>query len=155
SPRPRSFLEKTVRGNAPSSEPAVVPVGSPGPGARNGRPTEPDRRPAHGKPRHKPIPPFLGVRSELMPSRRFSPPVVLGLIVIYRAAAGAAPPPDPRYKLVLQVPPAASVSSVTVSPDGSLVATAGEGGVRLHDAKSGALVRALGGAGDRSVTFSP
>src|SRR5207302_1720879 len=31
----------------------------------------------------------------------------------------------------------------------------GEGGVRLYDAKTGALVRALGDAGDRSVAFAP
>src|SRR5205085_4114987 len=58
--------------------------------------------------------------------------------------------------LVLQAAPAASVDSVAASPDGSLVATAsGEGGVRLYDAKTGALVRALGDAGDRSVAFAP
>ena len=39
--------------------------------------------------------------------------------------------PGPLH-LVLQAPPAGSVSSVTVSPDGSLAATAGEGGVRLN-----------------------
>jgi WD40 repeat protein len=45
---------------------------------------------------------------------------------------------------------------VGVSPDGSLVATAaGEGGVRLYDAKTGHLIRAIGEAGDRSVAFSP
>jgi WD40 repeat protein len=90
-----------------------------------------------------------------MHPRRFSPSFALGLIVFVGAALGASPPPDPRYKLVLQVPPAASVSSVMVSPDGSLVATAGEGGVRLYDAKTGALLRAIGEAGDRSVVFTP
>src|SRR5690349_2387970 len=65
-------------------------------------------------------------------------------------------PPEPRLKLVLQTPPAASVNSVTVSPDGSLVAAAGgEGGARLHDAKTGALVRAIGAAGGHGVSFSP
>ena len=45
---------------------------------------------------------------------------------------------------------------MAVSPDGSLVATAaGEGGVRLYDARTGALLRAIGEAGDRSVVFSP
>lgn len=61
-----------------------------------------------------------------------------------------------RPTLVLQRPSATAVNSVAVSPDGSLVATAaGEGGVRLHDARTGALIRAIGEAGDRSVTFSP
>ena len=45
---------------------------------------------------------------------------------------------------------------MTVSPDGSLVAAAGgEGGVRLYDAKTGALLRVIGGGGDRCVVFSP
>jgi WD40 repeat protein len=77
----------------------------------------------------------------------------LALGVIALAGGSLAEPPTP--KLVLQAPPAASVSSVAVSPDGSLVATAGEGGVRLYDAKTGALLRAIGEAGDRSVAFSP
>lgn len=68
----------------------------------------------------------------------------------------AAPPPDPKYKLVLQTPPTTAVDSVAVSPDGLLVATAGgEGGVRLYDARTGALLRAIGESGDRCVTFSP
>jgi WD40 repeat protein len=78
-------------------------------------------------------------------------PLTLGLIVFGGVSPGAEPP----LKLVLQVPPAATVSSVAASPDGSLVATAGEGGVRLYDAKTGALVRAIGDAGGRSLTFSP
>jgi WD40 repeat protein len=91
-----------------------------------------------------------------MHPRRFSPSFALGLIVLCGGVLGASPPPDPHYKLVLQAPPAASVNSVAVSPDGSLVATAAdEGGVRLYDAKTGVLLRAIGGAGDRSVTFSP
>ena len=79
-------------------------------------------------------------------------PLALGLI-----ALGGGSPVEPQPpKLVLQAPPAASVNSVAVSPDGSLVATAaGEGGVRLYDAKTGALIRTIGEAGDRSVTFSP
>ena len=68
----------------------------------------------------------------------------------------AEPPPDPPFKLVLQAPPAVAVDSVAVSPEGTLVATAaGEGGVRLYDAKSGAFLRALGDVGDRGVLFSP
>jgi WD40 repeat protein len=46
------------------------------------------------------------------------------------------------------------VNSVAVSPDGSLIATAAEG-VRLYDARTGALQRVIGGAGDRGVVFSP
>jgi WD40 repeat protein len=74
------------------------------------------------------------------------------LIGLGPAVAG---PPEPKLKLVLQVPSAASVNSVTVSPDGSLVAAGGEGGARLHDAKTGALVRAIGAAGGHGVSFSP
>src|SRR6186997_3219575 len=67
-----------------------------------------------------------------------------------------AAPPEPHCKLVLQAPPAAEVNSVTVSPDGLLVATAaGEGGTRLYDARTGALLRTLGEVGDRGVRFSP
>jgi WD40 repeat protein len=110
---------------------------------------------ADGRLRHERIGQFSVVRTEPMPPRRFSPSFVLGLIVLGAGTLGASPPPDPRYKLVLQAPPAASVNSVAVSPDGALVATAGEGGVRLHDAKTGALTRALGDVGDRSVVFAP
>jgi WD40 repeat protein len=75
-----------------------------------------------------------------------------GLIAGAAAALAASTQP---MKLVLQSPPPLSVDSVAVSPDGSLVAAAsGEGGVRFHDAKTGALLRVLG-AGDRSVVFSP
>ncbi|HJZ59659.1 MAG TPA: WD40 repeat domain-containing protein [Gemmataceae bacterium] len=46
------------------------------------------------------------------------------------------------------------MNSVAVSPDGSLVATAADG-VRLYDARTGALLRVIGDAGDRGVVFSP
>lgn len=61
--------------------------------------------------------------------------------------------PSSRH-LVLQAPPPISVHSVAVSPDGSLIGTAA-GGVRLYDARTGVLLRAIDGAGDRSVAFSP
>ena len=65
-------------------------------------------------------------------------------------------PPEPHFKLVLQTPPATAVNSVSVSPDGSLVASAaGEGGVQLYDAQTGVLLRVIGGPGDRGVVFSP
>src|SRR5689334_2642642 len=77
-----------------------------------------------------------------------------GLLVF--ADHSAAAPAEPKYKLVVQAPPATAVNSVAVSPEGTLVATAaGEGGVRLYDARTGAFLRTLGGLGDRSVVFSP
>src|SRR5689334_4504735 len=72
----------------------------------------------------------------------------LFLILSIVSVAQADPPANPKYRLVLQAPPALAVDSVAVSPDGSLVATASEGGVRLYDAKSGAFLRAMGGVGD-------
>jgi RNA polymerase sigma factor (sigma-70 family) len=60
--------------------------------------------------------------------------------------------PGPLH-LVLQAPPPIAVSSVAVSPDGSLIA-AGAVGARLYDARTGDLLRAIGGAGG-GVAFSP
>jgi WD40 repeat protein len=78
-----------------------------------------------------------------------------GLLTVGAPVLGA-PPASKSRELVLQTPPATAVSTVAVSLDGSLVATAaGEGGVRLYDSKTGTLVRVIGQAGDRSVTFSP
>jgi WD40 repeat protein len=86
-----------------------------------------------------------------MRSRTLSRSLALGLMSVISGGAFGAPP-----SLVLQTPPAAGVNSVAVSPDGSLVATAAnEGGVRVYDAKTGTLLRAIGEAGDRSVAFAP
>ncbi len=80
--------------------------------------------------------------------------VMAGIVLGFAPAVASAA--DEKPKLVLQAPAATSIDSVAVSPDGSLVATAtGEGGVRLYDAKTGALLRAIGEAGDRGVSFSP
>src|SRR5262249_46355819 len=98
---------------------------------------------------------FAEIRSEPMHPRRFHPSFALGLFVFGSGSLGATPPPDPGYKLVLQAPPATAVTSVAVSPDGSLVATTAEGGGRLYEAKTGTLVRAIGEAGGCSVAFSP
>jgi WD40 repeat protein len=58
--------------------------------------------------------------------------------------------------LVLQAPAEASVTSVAVSPDGSLVATDSfDGRVRLHDARTGAMLRAIDTGGGRGVAFAP
>jgi WD40 repeat protein len=72
---------------------------------------------------------------------------------------GAEPVPNRRI-LVLQAPPVISVTSVAVSPDGSLIAT-GADGVRLYDARGGSLLRAFGdswdqkGSGSQGIAFSP
>jgi len=68
----------------------------------------------------------------------------------------AAPPPPPHYQLLLKTPPAIGITSVALSPDESLVATAGgDGGVRIYDAKTGGLLRVIDGVGDHTVVFSP
>jgi len=78
----------------------------------------------------------------------------LSLLAAATALAQTAAPKPPE--LVLQAPPASSVHSVVASPDGAIVATAsGEGGVRLYDAATGAMLRVLGDVGDRSIAFSP
>src|SRR5687767_14705753 len=81
--------------------------------------------------------------------------LVLGLIFFGPSSLWAQPSPNAR-SLVLHALPATSVESVAVSPDGALVATAaGEGGVRIYDAKTGVLQRTIGDVGDRDVIFSP
>lgn len=76
---------------------------------------------------------------------------VLGLIAMGNGRLDASPP-----LLVLQDAPESSVVSVTVSPDGSLIASDSfDGRVRLHDANSGALVRAINTGGGRKVAFAP
>src|SRR5262249_7609568 len=80
--------------------------------------------------------------------------IAAGLFIGFGTAAAG--PPEPKLKLVLQIPPTSAVDSVAVSPDGALGAAAGgEGGVRLYDAKTGVLVRAIGYGDGRGVCFSP
>jgi WD40 repeat protein len=88
-----------------------------------------------------------------MPHRRLSLSFALAVTVLGGPSPGAEPDPNPRT-LVLQAPPVISVNSVVVSPDGSLVATAADG-VRLYDARTGALLRVIGDAGGVGVVFSP
>src|SRR5262249_49947320 len=62
---------------------------------------------------------------------------------------------QPRpLRLLLQAPPPVSANSVAVPPAGPPIAPAADG-VRLYDARTGALLRAIGGAGDRGVAFAP
>jgi WD40 repeat protein len=85
--------------------------------------------------------------------RRLSLSFALGLVVFGSPSLWAWASPN-TPSLVLQAPPPVSVNSVAVSPDASLIATAADG-VRLYDARTGALLRAIGDAGDRGVAFSP
>jgi WD40 repeat protein len=74
--------------------------------------------------------------------------------------AGEAPPAADKLGIVNKRQPSRYVNSVAVSPDGSLIA-AGAEGVRPYDARTGALLRAIGGGwdekgpGGRTVAFSP
>jgi WD40 repeat protein len=84
--------------------------------------------------------------------------ITVGLIAFIGGclrAESASAPPD----LVLQVGPEESVTSVAVSPDGSQVATGSfDGRVRIYDARTGALRRAIGSdssRGVRSLAFAP
>ena len=81
-------------------------------------------------------------------------------VVCFGGPSLGAEPDSNRRVLVLQAPPVISVNSVAVSPDGSLIATGAED-VRLYDARTGALLRAIGGGwdetgpGGRGIVFSP
>lgn len=77
-------------------------------------------------------------------------------LVTTTSYALAAPATEPNRQLVLCEASPTSISSVAVSPDGKIVATAsGEGHIRLHDAQTGSLLRITAATGDRSVAFSP
>jgi WD40 repeat protein len=79
--------------------------------------------------------------------------LLLGCVPVGLPATQAEPSNTQSY-LVPQAPPVVSVNSVAVSPDGALIATAADG-VRLYDARTGALLRVIGDAGDRGVAFAP
>ena len=90
--------------------------------------------------------------------RSFSRSIALGLIVFSGGSLRAWTPPDPRH-LVLQTGPEESVTSVAFSPVGSLVATGSfDGRIRIYDARTGALRRAIGSdpsRGVRALAFAP
>ena len=86
-----------------------------------------------------------------MHRRSFARSMALGLLVTSGGSLWAWSPPDPPH-LVLQTGPEESVTSVAVSPDGSLVATGSfDGGIRLYDARTGALRRVIGADSSRGV----
>jgi WD40 repeat protein len=93
-----------------------------------------------------------------MRRNRFSRSIAVGLIVFSGGALRAGSPPD-RAHLVLRAGPEESVTSVAVSPDGSLVASGSfDGRVRIHDARTGALRQVIGSEpsrGVRAVAFAP
>jgi WD40 repeat protein len=76
-------------------------------------------------------------------------------ILIDNSVAEAEPPPF----LVLQTAAQESITAVAFSPDGSLIATNSfDGRLRIHDARSGQLLRALGAdveRGGRGLAFTP
>ena len=91
-----------------------------------------------------------------MRPRHLTRSIALVLMVLGGGPLRAWSPPDPPH-LVLQIGPEESVTSVAVSPDGSLVAT-GSGEIRLYDARTGALKRVIGcepTRGVRAVAFAP
>ena len=96
-------------------------------------------------------------RSELMRPRNLFRSLALGLIVFGGGSPPAWSSPDSPY-LVLQTGPEESVTSVALSPDGSLVASGSfDGGVRIYDAHTGVLRRVIGSEpsrGVRAIAFS-
>ena len=83
------------------------------------------------------------------------PIVVVALGLLFDSSLTAAEPPF----LVLQTGAQESITAVAFSPDGSLVATNSfDGRLRIHDARSGELRRALGAdveRGGRGLAFTP
>jgi WD40 repeat protein len=76
------------------------------------------------------------------------------IILLAGTVRSFAAPPELKYRFVPQAAPAIEVNSVSVSPDGLLVASAADD-VRLYDARTGKLLRVLSDVGDRHVAFSP
>src|SRR6516162_8721484 len=84
--------------------------------------------------------------------------VALGVIVSIGGSLRAGSPHHPPH-LVYQTGPVGSVTSVAVSPDGTLLAAgSADGGIRLYDARTGALARVTGSEpcrGVHAVAFAP
>src|SRR5262249_22077416 len=84
--------------------------------------------------------------------------LLLGCATAYPSLPLAGPP-DAGPHLVLHVGPRESVTGVAFSPDGQLLATsAADGRVRVYDARSGTLLRAIStepASGGRAIAFSP
>jgi WD40 repeat protein len=80
--------------------------------------------------------------------------VALGLLIRNSLVAAESPP-----FLVLQTATQESITAVAFSPDGSLVATNSfDGRLRIHDARSGEMLRAFGAdvaRGGRGLAFTP
>jgi WD40 repeat protein len=65
-------------------------------------------------------------------------------------------PTTTQPTLVLQTPAEVSIMSVAVSPDGSrVISNSFDGRTRVHDARSGQLIRAISGVGDRTLALTP
>jgi WD40 repeat protein len=98
------------------------------------------------------------IRSEVMCHRSVFGSVAFGVIVSIGRSLWARSPEHPPHR-VFQTGPVASVTSVAVSPDGTLLAAgSAEGEIRLYDARTGALVRVTGSEpcrGVHAVAFAP